>query len=345
MDVLRQLLCSGLLRGWLARRTLLLRLLVRSLALFWRVLLGCGSGFAVLFLALAAFLGHSGGILTVAARTLDHAALSALELGQRVLGTVVELHLAGAAQHLRGNHLAAAFRRINDAALTRRDLLQFGIRLVLIFQAAHQTAAHTGDLRRIERQVLILRHVDGNRMEILEVRTAAQFTAAAAQTANHLRLIAHADLAQLNAGAEHACEVLDQLAEVHTAVCGEVKQQFVHVKGAFRGDKVHFQTAILDLLLADDKRLIGALFIALERFHVGFGCHTNHALERLHDLLIGHIGVALHTVAVFNTAGRLNNYTRAGCNFQTLRVEIIHFSVRFETDSNYRCQKSFPPVW
>ena len=314
---------------------------MRSLALFRRILFGCGSGSILLLLALTAFLGHSGGILTVAARTLYHAALRALELGQRVLRTVVQLYLAGAAQHLGGNYLAAAFRRIDHAALTRRDLLQLGVGLMLILETAHQTAAHTGNLRRIERQVLILCHIDGDRMEIIEIRAAAQLAAAAAQTADHLCLIAHADLAQLNTGAEHARKVLNQLAEVHTTVCGEVKQQLVHVKGAFRGDKVHFQTAVLDLLLADDKRLVGTLFVALERFHIGLGCHTDHALERLHDLLIGHIGVALHAVAVFHAAGRLDDHTRTGCDFQTLRVEIIHFSVRFETNSDYCCQKVF----
>ena len=105
--------------------------------------------------------------------------------------------------------------------------------------------------------------------------------------------------------------------------------------------RVHFQTAVLDLLLADNKRLVGTLFVALERFHIGLGCHTDHALERLHDLLIGHIGVALHAVAVFHAACRLDDHTRTGCDFQTLRVEIIHFSVRFETNSDYCCQKVF----
>ena len=55
-------------------------------------------------------------------------------------------------------------------------------------------------------------------MEIIEIRAAAQLAAAAAQTADHLRLIAHADLAQLNAGTEHARKVLNQFAEVHAAV-------------------------------------------------------------------------------------------------------------------------------
>ena len=42
-----------------------------------------------------------------------------------------------------------------------------------------------------------------------------------------------------------------------------------------------------------------------------------------------------------SAACRLDDHTRTGCDFQTLRVEIIHFSVRFETNSDYCCQKVF----
>lgn len=166
LSIFGQFVCGSLLRGRLARRTRLLRLLMRSLALFRCILFWCGSGSILLLLALTAFLGHSGGILTVAARTLYHAALRALELGQRVLRTVVQLHLAGAAQHLRGNDLSSPLRRIHHAALLGRDLLQLGIGFVLIFETAHQPPAGAGYFGRVKRQVLILGHIDRNRMEV-----------------------------------------------------------------------------------------------------------------------------------------------------------------------------------
>ena len=171
-------------------------------------------------------------------------------------------------------------------------------------------------------------------MEVVQIRAAAQLAPAGAQSADHLGFIAHADLAQLDARAEDAREVLDQLAEVHAAVRGEVKQHFVHVKGAFRGHEVHFQPALLDLALAHDERLIRALFVALERFPVRVGRDAHHAPERLHDRLLGHLGVALHAAAVFQPARSLYDHARAHRHLYVLRVKIIHFPARFETDSD-----------
>ena len=240
---------------------------------------------------------------------------------------VVQLHLASAAQHLGRDHLAAPLGRIDHAALPGRDLLQLGIGLMLILQAAHQTAAHAGNLRRVERQVLVLRHVDGHRVEIVQIRAAAQLAPAGAQPADHLGLVAHADLAQFNARAEHAGKVLDQLAEVHAPVRGKVKQHFTHVKRAFRGHKVHFQTALLDLALAHDKRLVRTPLVALDRFAVRIGRDAHHAPERLHHRLLGNLGVSLHTAAVLQPARGIHDNIRPRSYLDALRVEIIHFSV------------------
>ena len=210
---------------------------------------------------------------------------------------------------------------------------------MLVFQAAHQTAAYTGDLRRIERKVLVLGHVDGDRVKVVEVGRAAQLSAAAAEAADHLRLVAHADLAQLDTGAEHAGKILDQLAEVYAAVRGEVEQQLVHVERAFRGHKVHFELSVLNFALADEKRLVRALAVALERFHVRLSRDADHALERLHDRLLGDLGVALHALAVFQSARGFDDNARSGGDFGVLRVKIVHFSVRFETNSDYGRQR------
>ena len=164
-------------------------------------------------------------------------------------------------------------------------------------------------------------------MEIVKISRAAQLTAAAAEAADHLRLVAHANLAQLDTGAEHAGKILDQLAEVYAAVRGEVEQQLVHVERAFRGHKVHFELSVLDFALADEKRLVRALAVALERLHVRLSRHADHTLERLHDRLLVHLGVALHALAVFQTARGLDDYAGTGGDFGILRVKIIHFSV------------------
>lgn len=93
------------------------------------------------------------------------------------------------------------------------------------------------------------------------------------------------------------------------------------------------------MLLADEKRLVGTLAVAFERFHVGLGRHADHALERLHDRLLGDLGVALHALAVFQSARGFDDNARSGGNFGVLRVKIVHFSVRFETNSDYGRQR------
>ena len=232
-----------------------------------------------------------------------------------MLRTVVQLHLAGAAQHLRGNDLSSPLRRIHHAALLGRDLLQLGIGFVLIFETAHQPPAGAGYFGRVKRQVLILGHIDRNRMEVLQIRGAAQLAAAGAQAADHLRFIAHADLPQLDTGAEYAGQILDQLAEVHAAICRKIKQHFVHIKGTFDRDQVHVQPAFLDLALADDKRLVRALFIPLERFSVRVGRHAQHAFERLHNRLVRYVGAVSYT--------HLDVYKRQDCLRILFTVAVI----------------------
>src|SRR5262245_46563894 len=68
----------------------------------------------------------------------------------------------------------------------------FGVRQ-LVAEAAFQSSAEAGELRRIQAQVLLLRHLDGDRLERMQERRAAQRTSARAVAADQLRFVAHAD--------------------------------------------------------------------------------------------------------------------------------------------------------
>lgn len=57
--------------------------------------------------------------------------------------------------------------------------------------------------------------------KIVQKLRAAERTAADAEAAEHFGLVAHADLTQLDAGAEHAREVAHELAKVHAPLGGE----------------------------------------------------------------------------------------------------------------------------
>ena len=77
------------------------------------------------------------------------------------------------------------------------------IGVLLVFEAAHEPAARAGDLRRVQAQILRLGHLDRNGDEVVQKLRAAERPAADAEAAEHLRLVAHADLPQLDAGTEH----------------------------------------------------------------------------------------------------------------------------------------------
>src|SRR6059036_2106677 len=67
----------------------------------------------------------------------------------------------------------------------------------LVAETTLQSPAQPGELRGVEAQLLLLRHLDRHRLERLEEGRAAQRAAARAVAAVHLRLVAHADLPHL----------------------------------------------------------------------------------------------------------------------------------------------------
>ena len=144
-----------------------------------------------------------------------------------LIGLSIQTDSAGAAQNGGVDDNTRTVGGLDEGIRTRRDLAQLSVDLMLVFEAAHQTATGTRDLGRVEREILLLCHVDGNRLEVIQKGRAAQRAAADTQTTEHLSLVAHTDLAQLDAGAEDRGEILDEITEVDAAVGGEIKQHLV----------------------------------------------------------------------------------------------------------------------
>ena len=116
--------------------------------------------------------------------------------------------------------LGDAERGLDDRAFFGGAALEVLVRVVLVAQTAHESAAESRDLQGVEREVLLLGHADRHGLELAPEPHAAQLLAAVAQPADHPRLVAHADLAHVDARVEPAREVADQVAEVH-ALLGE----------------------------------------------------------------------------------------------------------------------------
>src|SRR5512135_1212360 len=82
----------------------------------------------------------------------------------------------------------------------------------LVSEAAFQAPAEAGQLGRVEAEILLLRHLDRHGLERREERRAAERPPARAVAAEHLGLVADADLAKLDARAEFGGEIADEIA-------------------------------------------------------------------------------------------------------------------------------------
>src|SRR5262249_18498645 len=80
----------------------------------------------------------------------------------------------------------------------RRMPFEIDIQGVLILQAAHQPPARACDPHGVDGEVLVLRHPDRDRLEVLQERGAAQIAAAWADPALQLRLVPGPDLPELD---------------------------------------------------------------------------------------------------------------------------------------------------
>src|SRR5581483_73801 len=138
----------------------------------------------------------------------------------------------------------AAARRVVAAAFAAASAVHdaFGVRQ-FVAQAALQPAAQARKFRRIQAEILLLRHFDRDRLERLEEGRAAQRPAARAVAAEHLRLVANTDLPHLDPGAELAGKLPDELAKIDAAICGEIKDQLRSVEGLLDTGQLHAEPA------------------------------------------------------------------------------------------------------
>src|SRR5262249_46895408 len=131
----------------------------------------------------------------------------------------------------------------------------------LVAKTAFQPAAEARELRRVEAEVLLLGHLDRHRLERVEERGAAERAAAGAVAAVHLGLVAHADLAHLDARAEFGGELADQLAEIDAAVGGEIENQLRAVERLLHARELHAEAALPNFQQRDPVRFLLAMLV------------------------------------------------------------------------------------
>src|SRR5262249_50000016 len=178
----------------------------------------------------------------------------------------------------------------------------------LVPQAALEAAAEAGQLRRVEAQILLLPHLDGARLDRLQERRAAQRPPAPAVAPVHLRLVAHADLAHLDARAELRGELAHEFPEIDAAVGREIEDQLRAVEGLFDARELHPEAALADLQQRYPVRLLLAALVLQTRDDVVARREAHDALRRvgrrtplrlelrnvLHDRADGGTAVGVH---------------------------------------------------
>src|SRR5262249_33271034 len=156
----------------------------------------------------------------------------------------------------------AATGRVVAAALAAASAVLHAFRVrQLVAEAAFQPPAQARELGGIEAQVLLLGHLDRDRLEALKERRAAERPATGAVAAVHLRFVAHADLAHLDAGAELGGQLAHQLAEVDAAVGSEIKNQLRSVECLLDARQLHAQAALADFQQRDPVRFLLAVLL------------------------------------------------------------------------------------
>ena len=236
------------------------------------------------------------------------------------------------AQEVDLNDGSAPVRRVNKGLYLRRSLDEILIGLLLVFQAAHESAAGAGNLRRIQTEILRFSHLDGDRLEIVEEFLAAEGSAAYAESADHLGLVTHADLPKFNAGAENGGQVLDQFTEINAPVRREEKQKLAAVKGALRRDKLHLQPMRSDLLLADFKGFLFPFLIFRVCAFVLFSRHAQNLAQGQHQFAWLDRMISSRADTELVSARRVDDDMRAGHQRQPGRVKIIGFCVIAEAN-------------
>ena len=156
------------------------------------------------------------------------------------------------------DHLTRAVGGLHPRTAPRQIAAHLTILLVFIGKATKQATTDTGDLSRVERQILIFGHLNADAGIIGEKRGTAEDAPARADPAEELGLITRADLAQFDPALKGAGEIAHQYAEIHALIGGKVEGETRSIKAIFSLHQTHGQAMLTDLLCAARQHILVA---------------------------------------------------------------------------------------
>ena len=114
----------------------------------------------------------------------------------------------------------------------------------LIIETALQLSTLTGQLLRIQRQVLTTGSRSRNRLETGYIVRAAEFASAYTEAADKAGLLARSDLLHLDPDTEFFSKDLDELTEVHTPVSDVIEYRLCTVSLELDITYLHIQAKL-----------------------------------------------------------------------------------------------------
>ena len=214
-----------------------------------------------------------------------------------------------------------AKRRIDERLLFGRTALKVLVRLELIAQAAHQAAANAADLGRVKRQVLLFCHANRDGLKLSAKARAAEFLSALGIAAHQAGLVAHADLAHVDANVQRRGQVLDELTKIDALLGRKVEHGLLSAKQVLDADRLHLEVELFDQTAEIDHRLVALDGQVVGKLQVDVARHAQHGLERLADLILRHLeGIGRDQSDLGSALGGANGIIGLE-DIQILRVE------------------------
>ena len=221
------------------------------------------------------------GLPLAARRLLGARGTESLPFFQRKFNFLV---LVGETGHVVAEHVGADDpqrppARLIALAEARAVPVEGVVALLLVGEAAEETAADAGHLGGIEEEILLLGHAYGDGSELPQVPAAAADHAAVAHGADHLGFVAHADLPELDAHAVLVHKILDEFAEVDAGGRRKVEDELAAVEEDFHVHELHVEMPAVHAVLPEIASPAGQHLIGLLLLQIGFCGPANHVRQ------------------------------------------------------------------
>ena len=149
----------------------------------------------------------------------------------------------------------------HNRAFRRENIMLNLIEIFLECQAAHEPSAKTAYFGRTQAQILVARHLAGDRLELIKEGFAAEGPPADSNPAEPPGFVTNTDLTKFYAGTVFCGKILDKCTKIYALVRGKKETDLVAVELVFNINQFHLEIVFKDFFLADDKCLF--LFVRL----------------------------------------------------------------------------------